>query len=69
MVTSPLWKKYKNKKVRLIIKDGWLVRPRDGIFKDIDDTHLFILVDGETEAKPFLRNDIKRVELKEDETN
>lgn len=63
MKTSPLWKKYKDRQVKLIIKDGLFVRSRDGIFKDIDDTHLFLLIEGDEVAKPFLRCDIKRVEI------
>ena len=67
MKPSSLWKEYKDKKVRLIIKDGLFVRSRDGIFKDIDDTHIFLELVENQLAKPFLRSDIKRVELKENE--
>lgn len=63
MKISTLWKQYKDKQVKLIIKDGLFVRSRDGIFKDIDDMHLFLLVEGDELPKPFLRGDIKRVEI------
>ena len=63
---STIWNNYKGKKVRLIIKDNNLVRPRDGIFIDIDDKHIFLQSDKDKIPKPYLREDVKRVELKED---
>jgi len=66
---SKYWNKYIGKRVRLIVKDSKYVRPRDGIFVDIDDTHIFLLVDNAKVPKPFLREDIKRVELKKDKEN
>ena len=49
------------------MRDGkFFPKPRDGIFKDIDSTHLFLLVENNEVPMPFLREEIKRVELKEE---
>ena len=60
---SDIWQEFMDKKVRLIVKDGNIVRPRDGVFKDIDSTHIFLMINDS--ITPFLRSEIKRVELKE----
>ncbi|MCK5624984.1 hypothetical protein KAI04_04030 [Candidatus Pacearchaeota archaeon] len=62
---SDLWEKYKEKQVRLIIMDGNKIYPRDGIFKDIDDFHIFLKIEGKSKPIPFSRNTIKRVEIRE----
>ena len=62
---SELWEKYKGKQVRLIIIDGHYTRPRDGVFEDIDDSHIFLKIDGKSKPVPFSRSIIKRVELRE----
>lgn len=67
MKPSKLWSEYKDKRVRLLIKDGLFTRPRDGIFKDIDDSHIFLEITENELPKPFLRSDVKRVEVKESE--
>lgn len=59
-----IWDIYKNKRVRLYIIDGEKIRPRDGVFVDYDETHIIMKVDNKDIS--FLRNSIKRVEIKED---
>ena len=66
MTISNLWKKFKNKQVRMMIRDGkFFPKPRDGIFKDIDSTHIFLEITEDSIPTPFLREEIKRVELRE----
>lgn len=71
-MTSQLWNQYKNKTVKLIVKDIPFPRTKEGIFKAIDETHIFLDLDtGKKDAEdskvykltPFLRLDIKRVEM------
>lgn len=61
------WKNYINKRVRLIIEDIPYPRPKDGIFIDIDETHIFLLLDNKEFPTPFLRTSVKRVELEKKE--
>ena len=61
---SELWEKYKVEQVRLIIIDGNYTRPRDGVFEDIDDFHIFLKIEGKDEPVPFSRAIVKRVELR-----
>ena len=65
MTISNLWKKYKNKKVRIIVRDIPFPKARDGVFKDIDESHIFLEIEEGQLPKPFLKDDIKRVEIKE----
>jgi hypothetical protein len=62
MKEKEIWDKYKGKKVRLIVIDGYEVRPRDGIFLDYNETHVFLEIDGKTLPVSFLRSSIKRIE-------
>jgi hypothetical protein len=72
-LTSELWMKFLGKQVRLIIEDGKFPAPRDGIFLDIDSTHIFLQVTRlkindsgvevtESVVKPYERRTIKRIE-------
>jgi len=65
MTNKKIWDLYKNKQVRLFIIDGEKIRPRDGIFLDLDETHIFILIDDKEEPVSFLRSSIKRVEVRD----
>jgi len=62
-----IWDLYKNKKVRLYVIDGNKIRPRDGIFIDYDETHVFLTILSDSIPTPFLRSSIKRLEIKEDD--
>lgn len=63
------WKTYKNKQVKLIVKDVPYPKTKTGIFIDIDETHIFLRVQGKAQPVPFERTDVKRVELMEGEGN
>lgn len=58
------WLKYKGEAVRLIINDVPFPKPKDGIFIDIDETHVFLKLHINGEIMPFSRLDIKRVILR-----
>lgn len=60
------WKIYLNKKVRLIINDYPYPVPKDGIFRDIDHTHIFLEI-APDKTIPFERSSVKRVEFKKEE--
>ena len=66
MSSSKYWKELKGKKVRLIIIDGKKIKPRDGIFKDSDDTHVFLEITKGSFPKPFLKSNIKRIDIKKE---
>ena len=74
-----LWEGYRGRQVRLIVEDVStnkfgettnFPKPKDGIFIDIDRTHIFLKIVGKTGRStivPFSRDSVKRVELREDE--
>ncbi len=61
-----MWKQFLNRKVRLIVEDGDYPRPKDGILVEVDDTHIWLKIEGKKLPVPFSRVSIKRVEDKED---
>lgn len=60
-----IWDIYKDKRVRLYIIDGEKIRPRDGIFIDYDESHIILKTDDNEIPISFLRDSIKRIEVKE----
>lgn len=59
------WNLYKGKKVRLfVIDNSKKIYPRDGVFEDYDNTHIFLKIDGKKIPSAFLKSTIKRVDLK-----
>lgn len=60
---------YLNKKIRLIIKDGDQIFPRDGILRDFDHTNYYVqIIHGAKSGQilSFLRSTVKRIEPLED---
>jgi hypothetical protein len=67
---NKIWKEYKGKRVRLIIEDfNSFPKPKDGLFIDSDETHIFLQLDNKVTPIPFLKSSVKRIDIKEVEDN
>ena len=60
------WREFIGRQVRLIVDDppSTFPRPRDGIVKEVSETHLFLEINNKN--VPFLLTTIRRIDLKDD---